>query len=545
MNPNLKWKVIFILAVVVLCVYSIFGMPTFPTSFAQVKSNFAQQIKLGLDLQGGTHLILQVQVQEAVAQETDQTVDRLTTAMRQKSIHYEEVRRVDDEHIIVRGVPNDAFTAFSDLLHDQLDSNWTSSPAPGESNATLLSMRPTTKAAIQETTMTQTLETIERRINALGLTEPTIQPRGRVGQDNEILVQLPGEDDPAAARRVIQAGGQLELKLVEDPQTYPSEAAALAAKGGVLPPGAELVQGSSESRTPAGQSSGEAWYLLTRTPAVTGRDLRGATESRNTEMPGQWQINFTLSTDAGRKFERFTEQNMGRQMAIVLEHKVYSAPTIQGKIADQGRIDGNFSQESAHELAQILRAGALPASIKYLEERTVGPSLGADSIRHGVQASILSLVVVMVFMVFYYRLSGANAVLALILNLIILLAAMAMAGAVLTLPGIAGVILTIGMGVDSNVLVFERIREEIRNGKSAAAAVEAGFDKAFLTIIDTHVTTVVSAFFLFIFGTGPIRGFAITLTIGLIANVFTAIYVSKTIFQYHLAKMDRQAELSI
>jgi preprotein translocase subunit SecD len=232
-------------------------------------------------------------------------------------------------------------------------------------------------------------------------------------------------------------------------------------------------------------------------------------------------------------------------MAIVLEKKVFSAPTIEGRIEDSGRITGSFSQESAHDLALVLRAGALPASIKYLEERTVGPSLGADSIRHGVQASILSLLVVMVFMVFYYRLSGVNAVLALLLNLVILLAALAMFGAVLTLPGIAGVILTIGMGVDSNVLVFERIREELRNGKSAGAAVDAGFSKAFLTIIDTHVTTVVSAFFLFIFGTGPIRGFAVTLTIGLIANVFTAIYVSKTIFQYHLTKMDRQAELSI
>jgi len=543
MNPNLKWKVIFILAVVLLCVYFIFGLPNFPTSAAQLKDNFQHQIKLGLDLQGGTHLILQVQVQEAVAQETDQTVDRLTSAMRQKNIHYDEVRRMDDEHIIVRGVPPDQFSGFRDLLHDQFENIWTVGTAPGETNATLLSMRPTTKAGIEESTMSQTLETIERRINALGLTEPTIQPHGRVGQDNEILVQLPGEGDPAAAKRVIQAGGQLELKLVADPQTYPSEAAALAAKGGVLPAGTELVQSSSEGRAP--QNAGETWYLLERTPVVTGRDLRGATESRNTEMPGQWQINFTLSSDAGRRFGRFTEQNIGRQMAIVLEKKVYSAPTIQSRIEDTGRIDGNFSQESAHELAQILRAGALPASIKYLEERTVGPSLGADSIRHGVQASVISLLVVMIFMVFYYRLSGVNAVLALILNLIILLAALATFGAVLTLPGIAGVILTIGMGVDSNVLVFERIREEIRNGKSASAAVEAGFDKAFLTIIDTHVTTVVSAVFLFIFGTGPIRGFAITLTIGLIANVFTAIYVSKTIFQYHLAKMDRQAELSI
>jgi preprotein translocase subunit SecD len=546
MNPNLKYKVGFIIAVIVLCLYFVLGIPTFPTSFAQLRENFAHQIKLGLDLQGGTHLILQVQVQEAVAQETDQTVDRLTTLMRQNNIRYDEVRRLDDTHIIVRNVPSDLFSQFRDLLHNQnFESSWTIGTAPGEPNAALLTMRPATVAAIEESTMSQTLETIERRINALGLTEPTIQPHGRVGQDNEILVQLPGEGDPAAAMRVIQAGGQLELKLVEDPQTYPSEAAALAAKGGVLPPGTELVQGSNEARTPAGQNSGEVWYLLSRTPAVTGRDLRSATESRNTEMPGQWQINFVLSSDAGRNFSRFTEQNTGRQMAIVLERKVYSAPTIQGKIGDQGRIDGNFSQESAHELAQILRAGALPASIKYLEERTVGPSLGADSIRHGVQASVLSLVVVMIFMVFYYRLSGVNAVLALILNLIILLAALAMFGAVLTLPGIAGVILTIGMGVDSNVLVFERIREEIRAGKSASAAVEAGFNKAFLTIIDTHVTTVVSAFFLFIFGTGPIRGFAITLTIGLIANVFTAIYVSKSIFQYHLAKMDRQAELSI
>jgi preprotein translocase subunit SecD len=541
----LKWKVLFISAVVLICLYSIIGLPTFPTSLAQIKENFAHQIKLGLDLQGGTHLILQVQVQEAVAQETDQTVDRLTSAMRAKNIHYEEVRRADDTHIVVRNVPPDQLSQFRDLIHDQFENNWNLGAAPGDPNAALLTMRPTTISAIQESTMTQSLETIERRINALGLTEPTIQPHGRVGRDNEILVQLPGEGDPAAAMRVIQAGGQLELKLVADPQTYPSEAAALAAKGGILPPGTELVQGSSEGRTRNGQSSGDVWYVLERTPAVTGRDLRSATESRNTDMPGQWQINFVLSSDAGRNFGRFTEQNIGRQMAIVLEKKVYSAPTIQSRIEDTGRIDGNFSQESAHELAQILRAGALPASIKYLEERTVGPSLGADSIRHGVQASVLSLLVVMVFMVFYYRLSGVNAVLALILNLVILLAALAMFGAVLTLPGIAGVILTIGMGVDSNVLVFERIREEIRNGKSASAAVDAGFDKAFLTIIDTHVTTVVSAVFLFIFGTGPIRGFAVTLTIGLIANVFTAIYVSKTIFQYHLTKMDRQAELSI
>ena len=542
MNPNLKWKVVFIAVVILGCLYGLFGLPTFPTSLAGLKSNFAQQIQLGLDLQGGTHLILQVQVQEAIAQETDQTVDRLTTQLRAKNIRYDEVRRLDDTHIVVRNVPSGQLSEFRDLISAQLQNVWDMSPTAGEPSSYTLSLRPSAIAAIQEQTMTQSLETIDRRINALGLTEPTIQRHGR--NDNEILVQLPGEGDPSRAKAVIQAGGQLELKLVEDPTSYPSQVAALAAHRGVLPPGTELVPGRSESRDPSA-AAGEVWYVLSRAPVVTGRDLRSATENRNSNNPGQFQVNFSLSAEGAHRFGPFTEQNVHRQMAIVLEHRVYSAPVINSRIDDQGFIEGNFSQESAHDLAIVLRAGALPASIKYLEERTVGPSLGADSIRHGVQASVLSLLVVMIFMLIYYRLSGANAVLALVLNLVILMTALATFGAVLTLPGIAGVILTIGMGVDSNVLVFERIREELRNGKSPASAVQAGFDKAFLTIIDTHVTTVVSAFFLFLFGTGPIRGFAITLTIGLIANVFTAIYVSKTIFQYHLTKMDRQAELSI
>lgn len=544
MNPNLKWKFAFIVLVILGCVYGLVGLPAFPTSVAQLKDNFSHQIKLGLDLQGGTHLVLQVQVQEAVAQETDQMVDRITTWLRSKNIHYDEVRRVNDTHILVRGVDPARLSEFRDYINQQFSNFWDMSPAAGDPSGYTLTLRGAAIAQIQETTMTQSLETIERRINALGLTEPTIQPRG--GQNsNEILVQLPGEGDPSRAQGVISEGGQLELRLVEDPVTYTSETDALSKHGGVLPPGTELIPGRPERTASGSTPNGEGWYILSRSAVVTGRDLRSATENRNSNNPGQWVVDFTLSGDASRRFGPFTQQNLGRQMAIVLDHRVYSAPVINGRIDDSGMIEGNFSQESSHDLALVLRAGALPASIKYLEERTVGPSLGADSIRHGVQASVLSLLVVMIFMLFYYRLAGVNAVLALILNLVILLALLAFFGAVLTLPGIAGVILTIGMGVDSNVLVFERIREELRNGKSSASAVEAGFDKAFLTIIDTHVTTVVSAFFLFLFGTGPIRGFAITLTIGLIANVFTAIYVSKAIFQYHLAKMDRQSELSI
>ena len=544
MNPNLKWKALFIFAVILFCIYFLFGYPVFPTSVALVKDNFSKQIKLGLDLQGGTHLILQVQVQEAVAQETDTTVDRLTTLLRSKNIHYDEVRRVDDTHILVRNLDPAQISQFRDIYNAQFATDWDMSAAAGDLNGYTWTLKTSAIARIQESTMTQSLETIDRRINALGLTEPTIQRHGR--KDNEILVQLPGEGDPTRAMSVIQAGGQLELRLIEDPVPYASQAEVLSRHGGVLPAGTEILSGRSETRNPSGGlESAESWYVLNRLVVVSGRDLRSAVENRNANNPGMWQVNFTLSPEAARRFGPFTEQNKGRQMAIVLDHRVYSAPVINSRIDDMGVIEGNFIQESAHDLALVLRAGALPASIKYLEERTVGPSLGADSIRHGVQASVLSLVVVMLFMLVYYRLSGGNAVLALILNLVILLAVLGLFGAVLTLPGIAGVILTIGMGVDSNVLVFERIREELRNGKSASAAVDTGFDKAFLTIIDTHVTTVVSAFFLFLFGTGPIRGFAITLTIGLIANVFTAIDVSKTIFQYHLTKMDRQAELSI
>ena len=543
MNPNLKWKALFILAVIVFCIYFLFGYPTFPTSLAQVKGNFRNQIQLGLDLQGGTHLILQVQVQEAIAQETDTTVDRVTTALRGKNVRYDEVRRVDDTHILIHNIDPSQYSVLSDLQATQYQNVWDMTPAPGQPNSYIWTLRANARAAIEESTMTQTIETIQRRVNALGLTEPTVQPRGGANA-NEIIVELPGEGDPTRVKEVISKGGQLELRSVEDPQTYQSVSAYMA-QHTLLPPNAELLPGRSESQTPTGgQDTGETWYVLGRAPIITGRDLRTAVERRRIEN-GDWVVDFSLSPDGASRFAPFTEKNVGNRMAIVLDHKVYMAPVIKEPLRDSALIEGGFSQQSAHDLALILRAGALPASIKYLEESSVGPSLGADSIRHGVQASVLSLVVVMIFMLVYYRISGGNAVLALILNLVILLAVMALFSATLTLPGIAGVILTIGMGVDSNVLVFERIREEVRNGKSSPSAVDAGFDNAFRTIIDTHVTTVVSAAFLGFFGTGPIRGFAITLVVGLVANIFTAVYVSKTIFQYHLAKMDRQAELSI
>jgi len=539
MNPQLRWKFILIAIVIILCIYGLIGIP-FPTSLAQVKENVADRIKLGLDLKGGSHLVLQVQVDEAIGQRCDQAVDQLTKQLREKNVNVGDIRRLDDTHIQVNNVEPSTSGTFRDIVTNQF-ADWNISPAAGVVNGYLLTLKPSVIADLRRDTMDQALETITRRINALGLTEPTIAFTGR--GDNEILVQLPGEGDPTRAKAVIQAGGQLSLNRVADDQTYPSEAAALAAKGGVLPPGTEILPGRSDSA--AGPTAAPVYYILDRAPAVTGADLRGATPAPDTNNPSQYQVHFELSTAAAARFGPFTEANIGHRMAIVLDHQVYSAPVIQGRIDDNGEITGNFNQDSAHDLALVLRAGALPASIKYLEERTVGPSLGADSIRQGVRASIGSILVVMIFLVFYYRLSGVNAVVALFLNLLILVAFMAFAGAVLTLPGIAGVILTIGMGVDSNVLVFERIREELRNGKTPAAAVEQGFDKAFQTIIDTHVTTIVSAIFLFLFGTGPVKGFAITLVIGLLANVFTSIYVSRAIFDWNLSRRGRQEALSI
>jgi preprotein translocase subunit SecD len=537
MTANLKWKAVFILAVLLVCIYGIIGAPT---SWTAAKQNFADRIKLGLDLQGGTHLVLQVQVQEAVGLETDEILDHLTTQLRTKGIRSDQPIKQSDTQILVHNLSPDQADAFRDLVTENFP-DWDVTPAPGESSGYLLTIRPSAVAAIDEQTMTQSVETIGRRIDSLGLTEPVVAAYGQ--GDNEILVELPGESDPTRAKGVIQEGGQLELTRVEDPTPYPSQVEALSAHGGVLPPGSELVPGGAGGTDAA--AAGQEWYLLDRDPIITGRDVRNAVAEQSTDNPAYYEVVFTLSTDAARRFGPFTEANIGRPMAIVLDHKVQSAPVINSRIDDSGRIEGQFSQQSANDLALVLRAGALPASIVYLDERTVGPSLGADSIRHGVRASIVSLLVVLIFMVFYYRLSGVNAVVALLLNLIILLAALAYFGAVLTLPGIAGVILTIGMGVDSNVLIFERIREELRASKAPVSAVDLGFKRAFLTIIDTHVTTMVSAAFLIVFGSGPVRGFAITLLIGLFANLFTSVYVSRVIFDWHLAKMPRQAELSI
>jgi preprotein translocase subunit SecD len=537
MSSQLRWKFVLISLVILVC---LFGLVGFPTSWTQIGQNFADRIHLGLDLKGGSHLVLQVEVPAAIRQRSYEAIDALKKELRTKGVNFGDVESVTDTEILVKNVDPATSGTFRDVVTGEFQ-DWSMAPAAGQPNGYLLTMKPSVVSDIQQATMEQARETITRRINALGLTEPTVAFTGQ--GDNEILVELPGEGDPTRAKEVIQAGGQLALQKVLDDQTYPSEAAALSAHGGVLPPDAEIVPG--EATVAPGQPQSQVYYILDRVPIVTGTDLRHADVAPSTKYPGQYQVNFTLSTVAASRFGPFTAANIGHRMAIVLSNQVVEAPVIDGRIDDQGEIEGNFTEQSAQDLALILNSGALPAPIKYLEEQTIGPSLGVESIHEGVRAAVGSLLAVMIFLVIYYRLAGVNAVVALFLNLVILMAFMALSGAVLTLPGMAGVVLTIGMGVDSNVLVFERIREELRAGKAPASAVATGFDRAFLTIIDTHITTLVSAAFLFIFGTGPVRGFAVTLIIGLLANLFTSIYVSRAIFDLHLSRMPRQAQLSI
>jgi preprotein translocase subunit SecD len=348
--------------------------------------------------------------------------------------------------------------------------------------------------------------------------------------DNQILVELPGIDDLDRVKTIIQSTARLEIHAVIG-GPYKDEQEAAASAGGAIPPDEQLVHGSGT----VGGSDSDSVYLVHRVSVVSGTDFRSA--EPGTDQNGRRNVRFTLTNEAGDKFYDYTSKNVGQSMAVVMGGQVKEVATIQSAIRDSGEITGSFSPEEVELLSKMLRTGALPASLNYLEDRTVGASLGADSIRQGVTAAIVGVVVVMAFMLIYYKGSGVNADLALFLNLVILLGFMGFSSATLTLPGIAGVILTIGMGVDSNVLIFERIREETRAGKAPSAAVDQGFAHAWTTIFDTHVTTIVSAAILFMFGSGPVKGFATTLTIGLAANLFTAVLVSRVIFDAHLNKM--------
>jgi preprotein translocase subunit SecD len=538
MNKNLTWKLVVIIAILFVFLFGIFGVPK-DWSGKGVLAAITDRIHLGLDLRGGTHLILQVQVNDAVNVDSDNAIARLKEDMRAHKINYADITKPDavnhPDMIVVKGITPDQSSDFKGIIADRLPDYNVSS---GAENSFTVSMKPQNLADLKNRAVAQAIETIRNRIDQLGVSEPVIQEHG-LG-DYQILVQLPGVDDPARVKEIMQSTAMLEIKQsLGGP--YSSQSQALQEKGGVLPPDAVLMEGKSiGSRNTEG---GESWYLISRAAAVSGRDLR--TAEPTTDENGQPAVRFILTSDGGRKFYSFTSSHVGDSLAVILDNKVQEVATIKEAIHDTGIINGRFTQQETQDLSMTLRSGALPAGIKYLEERTVGPSLGADSIRSGVQAAIYGMLAVLVFMLVYYRWAGVNADIALILNLVILLGFMGYFGAVLTLPGIAGVILTVGMGVDSNVLIFERIREELRNGKTPPSAVEQGFGHAWITIVDTHVTTIVSAAILFIFGTGPVKGFATTLVFGLAANLFTAVFVSRVIFDWVLSRKQRGEALSI
>jgi preprotein translocase subunit SecD len=546
MNKTLLIKAVFILAITIVFLAGIFLGPIsdWGTNWnvlanKGVAAALQKSIHLGLDLKGGTHLILQVKVNDAVNAEASRAIERLKEQMRAKNINYADISQSDPsnpDHIVLKGVPPEASADLRGIVGDQLpDYELTSLP----DNNWSLAMKPSALAELKNRAVQQAIETIRNRIDQLGVSEPVIEEHG-LGQ-YQILVQLPGVDDPARVKEIMQSTAMLEIRQAKG-GPYGSEQEALQANNGVLPPDTVLMPGRSIGAR-NDEQNGQAWYLVSRTAAVSGRDLRTAEPTRDEN--NRPAVRFLLTGEGGRRFAAFTGSHVGDQLAVVLDNKVQEVATIQEQIHDEGRITGAFTEQQAKDLAMVLRSGALPAGIRYLEERTVGPSLGADSIRHGILAAVIGLVAVMVFMLIYYKGAGINADLALVLNLVILLGFMAYFQGVLTLPGIAGVILTVGMGVDSNVLIFERIREELRNGKTAPSAVDQGFGRAWLTIVDTHVTTIVSAVILFMFGTGPVKGFAVTLTFGLLANLFTAVFVSRVIFDAHVNNLKRNEALSV
>jgi preprotein translocase subunit SecD len=540
MQKNLTTKTVIIVATILLCIYGIIG-PTIPTSKAALVNNLRENVRLGLDLRGGSHLILQVQVQDAVKAEADNVIERLKEELKRANVDFASMDRndptriedADTIQINVKGIPAQKSSAFRGVVSDHFP-QWIVSPV--NSTDYRLTLRQSELLALKRETVERSIQTITNRINNLGLTEPVVQQHGRADAEFEILVQLPGVDDPARVKEIIGTAAVLGIYEVKD-GPFPTMEAGLAKHGGVRPLNTKFVK-----EVPRGDSPG-SWFLLASTPVVTGSQLRNARAGQDEFR--KWETSFTLSPDGGRRFGRYTEANIGNKLAVVLDNQVINYATIQNKIDEQGRITNLSSEQEAENLAQFLKSGSLPAGIVYGEERSVGPSLGADSIREGLVAGIAGLAAVVFIMLAYYKRSGVNAVLALVLNTIILVAALSYFHAVLTLPGIAGVILTIGMAVDSNVLIFERIREELRAGKPVIAAVDAGFGKAWWTIVDTHVTTIVSCAFLFMFGTGPVRGFAITLVIGLCANVFTAVFVSKVIFDFELSRSRQVTALSI
>jgi len=515
MKKGLQWKLILTLAVTALSVFLFFPPK--------------DKIKLGLDLKGGIHLVLQVMTEDAVTIETDTEIARLQEQLKKKNITFKTMVKGDVGKFTIQGLGVDQEAGLKTVLDDSFQ-EWDYSFL-GETVS--LQMKDPAVRYLKEQAVTQALETIRNRVDVMGVSEPMIQRQGMAG--DRIVVELPGVEDPERIKSIIKTTAILEWKLVRAGPA-PDEATLLASVGGTVPEDAQVVKGD-----PKRQEAG--FFLVDRVATVTGRDLSNVRRSQD-----EWNspaVSFSLHPDGGRRFEKATGENIGKRIAIILDNKVISAPTVETAIpaATGGIIRGRFSLEEAEDLVVVLKAGSLPAGISYLEERTIGPSLGADSVRQGLISFLVAIIAVMSFMIVYYKLSGLNAIAALILNVVILFGALGYFHAALTLPGIAGIILSVGMAVDANVLIFERIKEEKALGKGILSSIATGFSRAFSAIFDSNLTTIISAIFLFQFGTGPIKGYATTLIIGLVANMFTAVFVSRLIFDVTVPKSAKKLSI--
>lgn len=560
---NLLQRAIIIAIVTVVGLYIVIGPHGRRPHFADlkwsgIKANLQQNIRLGLDLKGGSHLVMRVKVEEYLKRLTEDSAVAAQNAAKDAGFDIKEAHAETGNGnyrvLMTLGDPSKA-KDVREAVQKKVDVSDNAGWSFSSSGPTVIwSLNGSTQRSLAESATDQALKIIDSRINAVGVAEPTLQRHG--GQNShQILLQMPGIQDPEHVKQLLVGESHLELVHVISPpspqsvQTYSSKEEALASlnSGGNIPANRRVLPyAEREDLTATDPATANApklkKYVVVESPAIIdGIELRTASAVQ-TAGSDKYQIAFSLKKSGADKFGAWTGANINEYMGVVLNNEVKSIAYIKSQIYDQGEISGNFTKEQGDDLALTLRSGALPAPIEYQEERTVGPSLGEDSIRSGVRASLLGLILVVAFMLIYYRGSGINAIVALLLNMILMLAGLIMFGATLTLPGIAGIILTIGMAVDSNVLIFERIREEMRSGKTIPSSIEQGFAHAFVTIIDTHVTTIVSSLFLYAFGAGPIRGFAVTLVLGLLVNLFSAVYVSRTIFMWLLSRKGRRAE---
>jgi preprotein translocase subunit SecD len=508
----------------VICLGALyFLLPTLIPQLPTPWNNYfpKDKIHLGLDLQGGMHLVLEVDTEKALESMMERTANDLKESLMENKVHFRNVEKTKGATISLQLTESAGKTALDKILNDQYPDLEIDSSSPHE-DAQIVHIKIKDKRAVElkKLTVEHSLETIRNRVDQFGIAEPEIIPEG----DNRILIQLPGIKDPERAKNLIGKTALLEFKIVDDEHSLED-----ALRGNI--PEEDIISYGLRSDRSTGEK-GSSPYLLKNKSLLTGASLETAKVQISNRF-GEPTVSLKFNSQGATDFERITGENVRKRLAIVLDGVVHSAPVIQERISGgQAQITGTFTMDEARDLAIVLRAGALPAPVNILEERTVGPSLGSDSIRQGIMATLIGSILVILFMILYYRLSGTIADLALIINIVLVLGILAAFKATLTLPGIAGLLLTVGMAVDANVLIFERIREELRTGKTIRLSLDTGYKKAFITIIDTHVTGIVSAIFLIIFGTGPIKGFAVTLIIGLLASLFTAVFVTRVVFDY-------------